>query len=422
MAAPTFGPGPKPEELKPLEHEQSFDDRKLIVRQFWFFPPVCFLEPPKHRQRFYDRIVDIGQKAWEIEEEEALFGGICVIKYKLTIDYQPTVAYAERNFLSLDDLHKHLQERFRGPITAVVRRELKALSPELFAAGTGTEEVRTGIEKGINDLFRRQEIRCQTSCALKPGAVEFPKEDDATIILHKEMFRLITKGRHDYFEEEKEQELEHQGRLRGQKIASDEAELAFQKQEQAIEYQRTVEARLAERQVAALQEQEEVIRSDQKKRGEARETDERIHSTNEQARLEAASQNALIASKDLDLKGTTAEIEVLELKKKKRLLEEEIGTVAMEVGNKQERESIHNLELRTRAESVVELEKQARLFEVLPQLVEKMASQRPEIDQYRVVQVISSSDKSESGPAGPFFGLQLAQLVAYVRELLSGLS
>lgn len=234
----------------PLEHEQTFDDRKLIVRQLWFFPPVCFPEPPKYRQRFYDRIVDIGQKTWHIEGEEALFGGVCVVEYRLMIDYQPTVDYAERNFLSLDDLHKHLQERFSGPITAIVRRELKALSPELFAAGTGTDEVRASIEKGINDLLRRHEIRCQTSCALKSGAVEFPKEDDSTFILHKDVFRLITKAKHDYFEEERKQQLWHQERLREQKFASDQAERAFEEREREIEWEHTVSQAELERRAA----------------------------------------------------------------------------------------------------------------------------------------------------------------------------
>jgi hypothetical protein len=67
--------------------------------------------------------------------------------------------------------------------------------------------------------------------------VEFPKEDDSAIILHEEMFRLITKGRHDYFEKEKKKEREHQERLREQKIAAYQAELAFEEREREVEWE-----------------------------------------------------------------------------------------------------------------------------------------------------------------------------------------
>jgi hypothetical protein len=127
-----------------------------------------FEYPAKFFPRFYHRVYPLPVAEWPISVSTTLYGGLCTLKAQLTIHFQATFSYAERNLETLSDINAHIKSGYEGLIRTTVDAELRNLRDGRWIE-SGLFATEKQIEKAINEALTVKYIKCRTVCALTPS-------------------------------------------------------------------------------------------------------------------------------------------------------------------------------------------------------------------------------------------------------------
>lgn len=123
--------------------------------------------PPRFIPRFYHSVYPLPIQDWHLHVSTELYGGFCVIDANVTIHFQSTFQYVERNMDALPDVNSHIKTCYEGMIITAVDAELRNLKDGNWIQ-QGLSDVERQIENVINETLILKQIKCRTICALKP--------------------------------------------------------------------------------------------------------------------------------------------------------------------------------------------------------------------------------------------------------------
>lgn len=155
--------------------DPGFDGESRVVLSrlgpyFKLFP--C---PPGFIRRFYQSVYPLPIEDWHIAVSTALYGGLCIINASLTVHFQSTFRYVERNMDALPDVNAHIRTCYEGLIKTAVDAELRSLKDGNWIQ-TGLTDIERQIESIINETLILKHIKCRSICVLKPAFEELPDE------------------------------------------------------------------------------------------------------------------------------------------------------------------------------------------------------------------------------------------------------
>jgi hypothetical protein len=127
-----------------------------------------FAYPAKFFPRFYHRVYPLPVAEWPIKVSTVLYGGLCTIEAQLTIHFQATYSYVERNLDALPDVNAHIRAGYEGLIRTAVDAELRNLRSGTWIE-TGLSATEKHIETAINEALTVKYIKCRAVCSLTPS-------------------------------------------------------------------------------------------------------------------------------------------------------------------------------------------------------------------------------------------------------------
>jgi hypothetical protein len=127
-----------------------------------------FPYPAKFFPRFYHRVYPLPVAEWPIKVSTVLYGGLCTIDAQLTVHFQATFNYVERNLDALPDVNAHIKAGYEGLIRTAVDAELRNLRSGAWIE-TGLSAAEKQIETAINEALTVKYIKCRAVCSLTPS-------------------------------------------------------------------------------------------------------------------------------------------------------------------------------------------------------------------------------------------------------------
>jgi hypothetical protein len=127
-----------------------------------------FAYPAKFFPRFYHQVYPLPVADWPIKVSTVLYGGLCTIDAQLTIHFQATFNYVERNLDALPDINAHIKAGYEGLIRTAVDAELRNLRSGTWIE-TGLSAAEKQIETAINEALTVKYIKCRAVCSLTPS-------------------------------------------------------------------------------------------------------------------------------------------------------------------------------------------------------------------------------------------------------------
>ncbi len=318
------------------EWDPGFEgDRWIILSRIGPFERV-FKRPEKYTRRFFHTAFNLPVEEWTILCEAQLFGGLSTVKANLSIRFQPTVKYVERNIEVLPDVSTHIQASYDAVIRDIVERALFDIEEGNWI-GQGLEGVEGAIETSINEMLIVQYIQSRTSCTLEPSFEELsPKEVESISghLKHQAAYLELVRRKHE-FQQQREQEIHRQKELQEQANLEHETNLLEQsRRDEAL--RKTRDREETEHVKAKLYEEE--------KRLAARESsEERRHSERikHETMVRQMEMEAKINERDARMKAAKKtdeilrqEIELLVLEKQRNTMEEELDEDLRDAGRR----------------------------------------------------------------------------------------
>lgn len=307
-------------------------DRRLVVRNLFGYKSF-FLEPDGFVPRFYHQIVDLGPRTWSLDGQTQLVGGFCDLIYRLTIYYQPSLGYAQKNRAVILEVHENIQTNYEGVLHHTIVTELDLLNEKIWLE-KHYEEVEDRLAQRIDDYLARQLLVTDTRCELKATFRELPKDENGGEIddhfMYGELFREI-KAKSAKFDEDMLAVVHQEEQDKKRRLIELKQE-ALRLEESELE----VERALTEMEKKKVR--ESFSREEQKRQLEAndiaQQTDHEVFKVKEQEREQVEKMQFRRGLKDKKVQFLKEELELLLLNKKKHILEKEVGEIPTELTEK----------------------------------------------------------------------------------------
>lgn len=196
--------------------DPGFDGECRVVHSKLGPYQKLFLCPPKFIPRFYHRVYSLPIEDWHLAVRTDLYGGLCTIHATLTVHFQSTFRYVERNPDALPDVNAHIKASYGGLIRTSVDAELRNLR-EGYWIQNGLTEVERQIENVINEMLVLKQIKCRSMCTLKPSFEDLPDEskldgrfiqESVYLNIVKKNFEFREKQNREFFRQEEQLEKE----------------------------------------------------------------------------------------------------------------------------------------------------------------------------------------------------------------------
>jgi len=213
-----------------------------------------FEYPPHFIPRFYHQVFLLPIGAWSSTVSTVLYGGLCTIEARVTIHFQATLKYAEKNLDALAHINQHIQNGYDGLIKTTIDAELRKLRDAGWI-DAGLSETETHIEQIINETLTVKHIKCRTVCSLQAAFADLEDNPETDGRFAQESVYLSILQKNFEFREKQARErarqeqllererIEHQNKLN----ELQQQKLLAQKQQSADHF--TVEAKLHEEKV-----------------------------------------------------------------------------------------------------------------------------------------------------------------------------
>ena len=233
--------------------DPGFDaERRVVVSHLWPFYNL-FERPENFIPRFYHRIYSLPITDWQLSIKTRLYDGFCTITTDLSIYFQATLAYAEKNQDTLSDINRQIITRYECLIKETVTAELSQLKDGLWVQ-TGLTEMERTIECVLNEMLISKHIQCRVMCTLTPTFLALTDEEQLNgrftqeaiyLNVMQKNFEFREKQSLELFRQEQELEdlrLDHQQKQLKSIFQDDE----IQRQKQAMEAE-VIKRRLEEK-------------------------------------------------------------------------------------------------------------------------------------------------------------------------------
>ncbi|MGR8953196.1 MAG: hypothetical protein ACU83V_12405, partial [Gammaproteobacteria bacterium] len=160
-------------QLQPAEADQDiwdpgFDGESRVVLSKLGPYYRLFEYPAKFFPRFYHRVFPLPVEEWPLIVRTLLYGGLCTIDAFLTVHFQATFNYAERNLDALGNINALIKSSYEGPIKTIVEAELRKLRDGSWL-NSGLSATEKQIEQLINETLTVKYIKCRAVCSLQPS-------------------------------------------------------------------------------------------------------------------------------------------------------------------------------------------------------------------------------------------------------------
>lgn len=223
--------------------DPGFDGERWVVLSKLGFYYRLFLRPKQFIQRFFHTAYPLPIEEWHLNLETLLYGGFCTIQTHLTIHFQATFNYAQRNIDALADINQRIKTGYKGLITDIVEGELLSTKDGQWIL-TGLIDLEKKIENIINETLLLKHIQCRTICSLKPQFEVLSDENALDGKFAQEVVYLNVLKKNFEFREKHSQELFRQNEeLERQRLQHRQKQLEKVQQEREIELrQRELEA------------------------------------------------------------------------------------------------------------------------------------------------------------------------------------
>jgi hypothetical protein len=219
--------------------DPGFDaERRLVLTQLGPYQKL-FVRPQKFTPRFYHTVYHLPVEEWSLVIETVLYGGFCTVNTNVSIHFQVTFNYAQRNLEALNNLNQQVKDSYQGLILDIVDGELRGGAKDGDWILTGMAPMERKIEDLINETLLLRHIQCRTLCALRPEFKQLPDnqaELDGNFAQEAVYLNVLKKNFE--FREKHNQELFRQNEeLENQRLQHKQKQLEKMQQDDAIERQ-----------------------------------------------------------------------------------------------------------------------------------------------------------------------------------------
>ncbi|MEC4748190.1 hypothetical protein [Methylomicrobium sp. Wu6] len=245
--------------------DPGFDGESRVVMSKLGPYYKLFEYPAKFFPRFYHQVYPLPVAEWPLNISTTLYGGLCTIAAQLTIHFQATFKYAERNLDALANMNAHIKTGYESLIKTIVDAELRNLRNGNWIE-SGLSATEKQIEKSINEALTVKYIKCRAICSLTPAFADledspgldgrFTQEDVYLGILQKNFEFREKQARErvrqeQLLEKERLEHLHQLNALQQQKLVleSENQRQLLETQEKQNADQFTIEAKLHEEKV-----------------------------------------------------------------------------------------------------------------------------------------------------------------------------
>lgn len=315
--------------LVEAQWEAGFEgDRRVVVAKLGPFLRV-YPRPRNYAGRFYQRVYDLRIEDWLVPLEPLQLGGLCSVKARLSLRFQPTLKFAREHLDRIDDLGSYIRNSYQTLLQDAAEQELRTLEGA-EQPDQETALIERRIESLAHELLAMRDIQSRARCAIdvvfaSPDSLDEhavhadPKFKGIYLELLKrrrEAAEQVAREQYSQLLQDQRLKLEHEERML--ELLKKEADLRRQKQAQETEVVRS-----------GLSADE--LRYTEQIDSEVRLREERIR---HEARLRQMELEADLAEKNLRAEALTdveehlrREIELLALERQRLMLEEEIHDV-----------------------------------------------------------------------------------------------
>jgi len=318
------------------EWDPGFEgDRWVILSRIGPFERI-FKRPENYIRRFFHTAFNLPVEEWTIVCEAQLFGGLSSVGAKLSIRFQPTVKYVERNIEVLPDVSAHVQASYDAIIRDIVGRALLDIEEGKWI-GQGLEGVERSIETSVNEMLIVQYIQSRVNCLLEPRFEELsPKKVESMSghLKHQAAYLELMRRKHE-FQQQREQEIRRQKELQKQLTLEHETHLLEQfRRDEAL--RKTRDREETEHVKAKLYEEEKRLAaresSEKHRHAERIKHETLVRQMEMEAKIKEREVRMKAAKKTDDI--LRQEIELLVLEKQRNTMEEELDEDLREAGRR----------------------------------------------------------------------------------------
>ena len=203
---------PQPAELDQEQWDPGFDGESRVVLTKIGPYHKLFEYPAKFFPRFYHHVYPLPVTEWPVIVRTPLYGGLCTIDAFVSVHFQATFIYAERNMDVLDDINAHIKNSYEGPIKTIVDAELRKLRDGSWI-DSGLSATEKQIERTINEMLTVKYIKCRSVCSLQPTFADLDEEEDLDSRFTQEPVYLSILRKNFEFREKKARERIRQEQL-----------------------------------------------------------------------------------------------------------------------------------------------------------------------------------------------------------------
>ena len=302
-------------------------DRRVVLARLGPFQRL-FPRPRHYVKRWHHRVIDLVIEDWEIPLEPPALGNVCTVTARLSIRFQPTLAFAREHVEHLDQLGDHIRGRYRALIKDAAEELLRGLESVSWL-DQGHARLERDIEDLVHELLAIRDIqsrcRCRVEAAFADIDIERLEDDMASADPARNAMALqILRRRRETLERvalEKQEQLLLEQRLRLEHQAR---VLELLKQETALVREQQQEQVLQAREALRAEE----LREAEKIESEVRLRRERLRQETELKHLELESslheKTERSANYNEVHEHLKREIELLAMERQRLSLEEEI--------------------------------------------------------------------------------------------------
>ena len=317
---------PLAEQAGEYEWDPGFEgDRWVVISRIGPFEKI-FIRPEVYTRRFFHKAYNLPVEQWKISSHTKLFGGLSSVKADISILFQPTIKYVERNVEVLPEVGPHIRANYETVVKDIVERALLDIEEGKWM-GLGLEKIERAIETSIHEMLIVQFIQSRANCKLEPHFEELSSDKIESMsghLKHQSAYLELVRQKHEFYRQ-REQEIHHQNEQLEQAKLEHETNMLEQfRRDEAL--RKTRDREETERVKAQLYEEE--------KRLVARESsEERRHSERikHETLLREMEMDAKIKERDARMKAAKKtddmlrrEIELLVLEKQRHTMEEEL--------------------------------------------------------------------------------------------------
>jgi hypothetical protein len=199
----------------PVESEiwdPGFDGESRIVLSKLGPYYKLFEYPAQFFPRFYHHVYPLPVAEWPIKVSTTLYGGLCTVEAQLTVHFQATFTYVERNLDALPDVNTHIKTGYEGLIKTAVDAELRNLRNGNWIE-TGLSAAEKQIEKTINEALAVKHIKCRAICSLIPSFADLEDSQELDGRFTQEAIYLSILEKNFEFREKRARERVRQEQL-----------------------------------------------------------------------------------------------------------------------------------------------------------------------------------------------------------------